>query len=79
MFCTSWSRKSFIKNAGKKQIDMKDFIDSMKGIYSSSICKNTLDESPMAYKNPKDIEKLIEPTVKVVDRLKPILNIKATS
>ena len=63
----------------KKQIDMKDFIDSMKGIYSSSVCKNTLDESPMAYKNTKDIEKLIEPTVKVVDRLKPILNIKATS
>ena len=63
----------------KKQIDMKDFIDSMKGIYSSSVCKNTLDESPMAYKNPKDIENLIEPTVKVVDRLKPILNIKAIS
>ncbi|WP_028330720.1 RNA-splicing ligase RtcB [Brachyspira alvinipulli] len=63
----------------KNQLDMKEFIDSMKGIYSSSVCKNTLDESPMAYKNPKDIEKLIEPTVKVVDRLKPILNIKATS
>ena len=63
----------------KNQLDMKEFIDSMKGIYSSSVCKNTLDESPMAYKNPNKIEELIEPTVKVIDRLKPVLNIKSTS
>lgn len=63
----------------KNQLDMKEFVDSMKGIYSSSVCKNTLDESPMAYKNPDKIEELIEPTVKVIDRLKPVLNIKSTS
>ena len=63
----------------KNQLDMKEFEDSMKGIYSSSVCKNTLDESPMAYKNPNKIEELIEPTVKVIDRLKPVLNIKSTS
>lgn len=59
-------------------IDMKDFIDSMKGIYSSSICKHTLDEAPQAYKDSKRIEKLIEPTANIIDRLKPVLNIKAT-
>ncbi|MDA0064367.1 hypothetical protein OFS07_11405 [Brachyspira hyodysenteriae] len=58
---------------------MSEFIDSMKGIYSSSICKNTLDESPMAYKNPNEIEKLIEPTVNIIDKIKPVLNIKSTS
>lgn len=63
----------------RNQLDMKEFVDSMKGIYSSSVCKNTLDESPMAYKNPNKIEELIEPTVKVIDRLKPVLNIKSTS
>ena len=63
----------------KKQLDMNEFIESMKGIYSSSICKNTLDESPKAYKNPKQIEELIYPTVEITDRLKPILNIKSTS
>ncbi|WP_297276338.1 RtcB family protein [uncultured Brachyspira sp.] len=63
----------------KKQIDMKDFIDSMKGIYSSSICKNTLDEAPQAYKDSKEIETLIEPTANIIDRLKPVLNIKAAS
>ena len=63
----------------KELIDMKEFIDSMKGIYSSSISKNTLDEAPQAYKNPKEIEILIEPTVKIIDRLKPVLNIKSAS
>lgn len=63
----------------RKQLDMNEFIESMKGIYSSSICKNTLDESPQAYKNPKQIEELIYPTVEIIDRLKPILNIKSTS
>ena len=58
---------------------MKDFIDSMKGIYSSSICKNTLDEAPQAYKDSKEIETLIEPTANIIDRLKPVLNIKAAS
>ncbi|QTM09146.1 RNA-splicing ligase RtcB [Brachyspira hyodysenteriae] len=63
----------------KNQLNMSEFIDSMKGIYSSSICKNTLDESPMAYKNPNEIEKLIEPTVNIIDKIKPVLNIKSTS
>ena len=62
----------------KAMIDMNDFIDSMKGIYSSSICKHTLDEAPQAYKDSKRIEKLIEPTANIIDRLKPVLNIKAT-
>ncbi|MDA0024284.1 RtcB family protein [Brachyspira hyodysenteriae] len=63
----------------KNHLNMSEFIDSMKGIYSSSICKNTLDESPMAYKNPNEIEKLIEPTVNIIDKIKPVLNIKSTS
>ena len=62
----------------KKMIDMNDFIDSMKGIYSSSICEYTLDEAPHAYKDSKKIEELIKPTANIIDRLKPILNIKAT-
>lgn len=66
------------RTQAKDTIDMQDFIDSMKGIYSSSICKYTLDEAPQAYKDSKKIEKLIEPTANIVDRLKPVLNIKAT-
>ena len=66
------------RTQAKSMIDMKDFIDSMKGVYSSSVCEYTLDEAPQAYKDSKKIEELIEPTADIVDRLKPILNIKAT-
>lgn len=60
----------------KKQISMNDFQASMSGIYSSSVCAGTLDESPMAYKPTEEILKLIQPTVEVVAMIKPKLNIK---
>lgn len=60
----------------KKQISMNDFQASMSGIYSSSVCAGTLDESPMAYKPTEEILKFIQPTVEVVAMIKPKLNIK---
>jgi len=50
----------------------------MIGIYSTSVKKETLDESPMAYKNIDDIIKSIEPTAKILKRIKPIYNYKAS-
>ena len=56
---------------------MDEFKEKMKGIYSTSVVPETLDESPMAYKDPEIIEILLEPTVKVTNRVIPILNIKS--
>lgn len=64
------------RSEASKSIDMKDFEFSMKGIVSTSVVKGCIDESPMAYKSPKVIENAIEPTAKIYDTLKPILNIK---
>jgi hypothetical protein len=44
-----------------------------KGIYSSKI---PIDETKLAYKDPKIIEDAIEPTATIVNRLKPILSCK---
>lgn len=60
----------------KKEISMSEFENSMTGIYSSSVCTGTLDESPMAYKPACEILELIRPTVEVVAMIKPKLNIK---
>lgn len=46
------------------------------GIYTSVIPK---DELKGAYKDPKIIEDAIEPTAEIVDRFKPILNMKASN
>jgi len=55
---------------------MEDFKKQMKDVYSSSVCKETLDESPMAYKDAEKIKMYIGDSVKIVRQLKPIINIK---
>lgn len=66
------------RSKAKSEISFKKFQETMEGIYSTSVCKETLDESPFAYKDSKVIEEAIEPTAVILDRLKPILNIKDT-
>lgn len=51
----------------------------MAGIYSTSIGTGTIDESPMAYKDPKEILRLIEDAVEVDYFIKPVINLKATT
>jgi len=66
------------RREAKRRLSLEVFKKQMKGIVSSSVCKSTLDEAPDAYKDPLLIEKAIEPTAFVLDRIKPLLNIKAT-
>lgn len=56
---------------------MDEFKKSMEGIWSSTVCKDILDESPMAYKDMSEIIANIEPTAKIENIIKPILNFKA--
>ena len=49
----------------------------MKGIYSSCIGKDTLDEAPFAYRSVEDITEVIRDTVNIDKRIRPIYNFKA--
>jgi hypothetical protein len=49
----------------------------MEGIYSTTISYNTIDESPMAYKDSNTILDLIQDTCEVLYVVKPLINIKA--
>ncbi len=60
-----------------KQLSLAEFQEQMKGIYTTSVTKRTLDESPMAYKGVDAILKHIGPTVDVADIFKPLYNFKA--
>lgn len=62
----------------KELIDLEEYKKSMKGIYSTSVGTGTIDESPMAYKDPKEILQLIADTVEVDYFIKPVINLKAT-
>lgn len=62
--------------AAKKNIPLETFRQTMEGIFSTSVCEGTLDESPMAYKPTESILRLIAPTVDVEAMIIPKLNIK---
>lgn len=57
---------------------MDEYKETMKGIYTTSINENTLDEAPMAYKSLEDIIDVISESVDVIDVMKPIYNFKAS-
>lgn len=63
----------------KELISLEEFQDSMKDVYSSTVCKATIDEAPFAYKDMEEIMNAIEPTVEIIERIIPVYNYKATS
>lgn len=65
------------RTKAKEAIQLKDFKETMSGIYSTSVNVSTIDESPFAYKNKDEIVNLIQDTVEITDILKPIYNFKA--
>lgn len=56
---------------------VSDFKREMKGIYSPSISKKTLDEAPFAYRGMEEIREAIRDTVEVTKILRPVYNFKA--
>ena len=73
------SGRKMSRNQAKQHITMDDFQKTMTGIYSTSVCEETLDESPMAYKDTEEIVSLIEPTCSIECFMKPVVNIKDTN
>lgn len=65
------------RRAAKKAFTVAEFEQEMKGIYTTSVGAETLDECPMAYKAMDDIVKYIDSTVKILQVIKPIYNFKA--
>ena len=65
------------RSKAKDSISLEEFEESMKDVYSSSVCQSTIDESPMAYKSIDEIISNIEDTVTIDKILKPIYNFKA--
>lgn len=58
-------------------LKMEDFTATMSDVYSTSVCPETIDESPMAYKPMQEIIDAIGDTVEIIDIIKPVYNFKA--
>ena len=61
----------------KNHFTVSAFKNAMKGIYSSCIDKDTLDEAPFAYRDIASIKDAISDTVTIEKIIKPIYNFKA--
>lgn len=61
----------------KNHFTVSSFKSEMKGIYSSCIGKDTLDEAPFAYRSLGDITDVIGETVTIDRIIRPVYNFKA--
>lgn len=61
-----------------RELDLDAFRETMTGVFSTVVDSDTLDEAPQAYKDAGLIERSIEPTARITDRLDAIHNIKAS-
>ena len=66
------------RSKARESISMESFRESMAGVYTTSVCESTIDESPMAYKPMDEIISNIKDTVDILDVLKPVYNFKAS-
>lgn len=65
------------RRAAFDKLSMEQFKEEMKGVYTTCVTKETLDESPMAYKSMDEIVRNIGPTADIIEQIRPVYNFKA--
>ena len=71
------SGRIYRRSEVKEHHTLSEFKKTMEGIHSICINKDTLDESPFAYRSIQDITDVIGDTVKIDKIIKPVYNFKA--
>ena len=66
------------RKAAFRTLSMDEYSSEMRGVFTTSVNKDTLDESPMAYKPIDEIVAHIAPTADIVERVRPVYNFKAS-
>ena len=65
-----------IHNYVKSHFTVSSYKSEMKGIYTSCVCKETLDEAPFAYRAIDEIVEVIGDTVQIDKAIRAIYNYK---
>jgi len=61
----------------KNSLSMEDYREQMEGIFTTCVSRDTIDESPMAYKDMAEIVSQITPTAEILEHITPVYNFKA--
>lgn len=65
------------RGEARKNLRLEDFEMAMKGISSSSVVTETIDEAPMVYKDAEAIIEAIAPNAQIIAHMYPVWNFKA--
>ena len=65
------------RTQAKNELSLREFKKQMRNVYSSSVKKSTIDESPAAYKSPTEILLSVKDSIKIIEILKPLYNFKS--
>ena len=66
------------RSAAMARLNVEEYAEQMKDIFTTCVGRQTLDEAPMAYKNMDEIIGAITPTAEIVEIIKPVYNFKAS-
>lgn len=70
--------RRFSRKDAEDSFTVSEYKKQMEGIFTTSVSKETLDESPMVYKPMQSIIDNITDTVSIEKVIKPIYNFKAS-
>ena len=71
--------RTMSRTQARKTLDLERFREQMSGVWSTTVCRETIDEAPDAYKPSQDIIEAIDGvTVTVEERLREVYNFKST-
>jgi RNA-splicing ligase RtcB len=75
--CAHGAGRKMSRSKAKENVSLEEFKESMRDVYSTTVCRGTIDESPMAYKDTNEIKELILETCEIRFMMIPKINIKA--
>jgi RNA-splicing ligase RtcB len=76
--CAHGCGRLMSRSEARRRIKMTDFKKAMKDVVTTSVCQETLDEAPQAYKDMGIIIDALQPTVEVVKHLVSVVNLKGS-
>ncbi len=65
------------RSQAKKRLNVDEFKNTMKDVWTTSVGESTLDEAPMVYKPMQEIIGNVDGTIVITDIIKPLYNFKA--
>lgn len=67
----------YSRSKAKRELSIDEFKETMKDVWSTSVLPETLDESPMAYKQMHEIIENTKDSFEIEQIIKPLYNFKA--